>query len=109
VIGAVNMDQISVDLTEVAPAGAVDPDSGWIGCEIELVSRSADAPNALPNLAARSGMIVHEFLTGLNPRIPRTTSASRAPVIEVLGGIHGPPAGGGAGMPDLSRPNVAAG
>lgn len=97
VVGAVNMDQITVDLTGVV---AGDP-AAWVGCEAELVSRISGAPNALPELAAASGLIVHELLTRLNPRIPRTASSSRTPVIEVLAG----PLAAGEGL----RVNAAAG
>jgi hypothetical protein len=37
----------------------------------------------LPRLAAQSGVIVHEFLTRLNPRVPRTVSLG-ATSVEVL-------------------------
>ncbi|MEY3022189.1 MAG: Alanine racemase [Planctomycetota bacterium] len=71
VVGAVNMDQLTVDVTGLADG---DPHA-WIGCEVELVSRDPDAPCHLPRLAAQSGLIVHELLTRLNPRIPRVVRA----------------------------------
>ena len=72
VVGAVNMDQITVDVTGLVDCEAHD----WIGCEVELVSRDVNAPNHLPRLAAQSGLIVHEFLTRLNPRVQRTVSST---------------------------------
>lgn len=72
VVGAVNMDQITVDVTGLDQA---DP-RAWIGCEVELVSRDRASRAHLPNLAAAAGQIVHEALTRLNPRIARTVSTS---------------------------------
>ena len=46
----------------------------WIGCGVELISRDIHAPTHLPRLAAEAGMIPHEVLTRLNPRIARSTS-----------------------------------
>ena len=48
VVGAVNMDQITVDVTGLHAGDAHD----WIGCPVELVSRDAHAPTHLPMLAA---------------------------------------------------------
>lgn len=78
VVGAINMDQIAVDVTELHAGDCHD----WIGCEAELVSREALAPNSLPALAAASGMIPHELLTRINPRIPRATVSTAT--IEVM-------------------------
>jgi alanine racemase len=79
VVGAVNMDQITVDVTGLHAGDLHD----WIGREVELVSRDLYAPNHLPRLAAQSGVIVHEFLTRLNPRVPRTVSLGTTSV-EIL-------------------------
>lgn len=69
VIGAVNMDQITIDLTDVDPLGAAaGPEIGW---SVEIVSADAEAPNHLPRLARRAGMIPHEMLCRIHPRIPR--------------------------------------
>ncbi|MFN9078415.1 MAG: alanine racemase [bacterium] len=72
VVGAVNMDQITVDVTGLHDG---DPRS-WIGCAVELISRDRVSKAHLPNLARAAGMIVHEALTRLNPRIARTVSTS---------------------------------
>lgn len=70
VVGAVNMDQITVDVT-----GLFDGDvHAWIGCAVELISRDVHAPTHLPRIAEEAGLIPHELLTRLNPRIARTTS-----------------------------------
>ncbi|MFM2165113.1 MAG: Alanine racemase [Planctomycetota bacterium] len=87
VVGAVNMDQITVDVTGLH---AGDPHA-WIGCPVELVSRDVHAPTHLPTLAAEAGLIPHEMLTRLNPRIARTTSIS-ANVLSVE--TQGAPAAG---------------
>ena len=68
VIGAVNMDQITVDLTDLDLLTQRD---GGVGLTVELVSPDASAPNHLPRLAARSGMIPHEMLCRVHSRIPR--------------------------------------
>ncbi len=70
VVGAVNMDQITVDVTGLHAGDIHD----WIGCGVELISRDIHAPTHLPRLAAEAGIIPHEMLTRLNPRIARTTS-----------------------------------
>jgi len=79
VVGAVNMDQLTVDVTGLHEG---DPHA-WIGREVELVSRDPAAPCHLPRLAAQSGLIVHEFLTRLNPRIPRLAGST----VESAGGV----------------------
>ncbi len=72
VVGAVNMDQITVDVTGLHDG---DPRS-WIGCAVELISRDRVSKAHLPHLARAAGLIVHEALTRLNPRIARTVSSS---------------------------------
>jgi alanine racemase len=71
VIGAVNMDQITVDLTDLDLLTQRD---GGVGLSVELVSPDPTAPNHLPRLAARSGMIPHEMLCRVHPKIPRIYS-----------------------------------
>lgn len=68
VIGAVNMDQITVDLTDLDLLTQRD---GGVGLTVEIVSPDPAAPNHLPRLAARSGMIPHEMLCRIHPKIPR--------------------------------------
>lgn len=65
VVGTVNMDQITVDLTDIDPMGSS------LGASVELISPDRDAPNHLPRLAGRAGMIPHEMLCRIHPRIPR--------------------------------------
>jgi alanine racemase len=63
VIGAVNMDQITVDLTDI---GAVE-----VGAPVELISPDTSAPNHLPALARLANTIPHEMLCRLNSRLKR--------------------------------------
>lgn len=76
VIGAVNMDQITIDLTDIA---AKIKGAGMhlrVGTAVELISPQAEAPNHLPKLARLAGTIPHELLCGLNPRIRRIYTGS---------------------------------
>jgi len=72
VVGAVNMDQVTVDLTDLDLLG---PDAtgggGGVGLEVEILTPDVHAPNHLSAMAARAGMIPHEMLCRLNPRIRR--------------------------------------
>lgn len=61
--GAVSMDQILVDLTEV-------PDAS-VGDEVEIISPRPGAPNSLENLARLAGTIPYEILCRLGSRIRR--------------------------------------
>ncbi len=67
VIGAVNMDQITIDLTDIEEAQV------GVGSAVEVMSAAADAPNTAPRLAALvgGGMVTHAILTGINPRVRR--------------------------------------
>jgi len=95
VVGAVNMDQITVDLTGLGAPRAED----WLGCEVELISRDRRSRAHLPALAAASGQIVHECLTRLNPRIPRSVSSAIA--VSIAGGAESTLATRGPGGPRL--------
>ncbi len=69
VVGAVNMDQITIDLTDAAARfgrNAVD-----VGTTVELISDDRAASNHLPVLAERGGTFAHEMLCRLNPRLKR--------------------------------------
>jgi len=65
VVGAVNMDQITVDLTDLAE-GTVG-----VGSDVELISPDPSAANHVSRLAARAGILPHALLSGINPRIRR--------------------------------------
>lgn len=76
VIGAVSMDQITIDLTDaVAGGAAIEPLIGW---GVELIGTRPEAPTHLPTVAARAGVLPHELLCRLSPRIPRVHVAGGA-------------------------------
>lgn len=65
VIGAVSMDQITIDLTNLPEAVM------QVGAEVELIASDIDAPNHLPLLAKQAGIVTHELLCRISPRVPR--------------------------------------
>ncbi len=69
--GKVNMDQITVDVT--------DRPSTEVGTEVELIGADPQAPNALPRLAALAGGSSYEMLCRLSPRLPRHYVERMAP------------------------------
>jgi alanine racemase len=71
VVGAVSMDQITIDLTAVTEAR--------VGTPVELISPSTDAPNSLTALARDAGTIPYELLCRINPRIERRYAAQASP------------------------------
>lgn len=71
VIGQVNMDQITVDLTDLSGA-----DSIGVGAPVQLIGTDPAAPNHLPTLARSAGTIPHEILCRLSPRIRRVYHAT---------------------------------
>lgn len=69
IVGAVNMDQIVVDLTDVPPSLAYG--DGYIGMTAELYGSQPSARNFLPCIANAVGARPYELLCRLSPRIPR--------------------------------------
>jgi len=69
VVGAVNMDQIVIDLTEV-PA-VLDYASGFVGMRVEVYGSDPAAANFLPTVAEASGTHSYDLLCRISPRIPR--------------------------------------
>lgn len=67
VLGCVNMDQIVIDLTELAQ----DHPGSLLEATVELISADPEAPNALPRLAAMARSHCYEMLCRLSPRLPR--------------------------------------
>ena len=82
VIGAVNMDQVCVDLTGLEQMLAGLPNGG-IGAEVELYGTDRSARNYLPRIAERIGMRPYELLCRLNPRITRVAVEAAAPIGRV--------------------------
>jgi alanine racemase len=71
VIGHVNMEQISIDLTDLcSPRKRQLPQIG-VGTEVELIGTDPRAPNHVPTLAGVAGTVPHQLLCSLNPRIKR--------------------------------------
>jgi|LauGreDrversion4_2_1035121.scaffolds.fasta_scaffold04352_7 alanine racemase len=82
VIGAVNMDQICVDLTGLDHMLAALPNGG-LGAEVELYGTDRASRNYLPAVAERVGVRPYELLCRMNPRIPRVAVESAQPVGRV--------------------------
>ncbi len=72
IVGSVNMDQITIDLTDLPQ------DHVQIGTPVELISPDPTAPNHLPRLARLAGTFSHELLCRLNSRIRRMYYSSDA-------------------------------
>ncbi|MCA9285275.1 MAG: alanine racemase [Phycisphaerales bacterium] len=71
VVGAVNMDQISIDLTDVMDLGGGPSLRVGVGTTVEIVSPDRRAPNHLPKLAGMAGSIPHDLLCRLGHSIRR--------------------------------------
>lgn len=71
IVGAINMDQITIDLTDVISRGRDIAQDVGVGTAVELISPNASAPNHLPKLAKMAGTIPHELMCRLNPRLKR--------------------------------------
>ncbi|MHC4220169.1 MAG: alanine racemase [Planctomycetota bacterium] len=84
VVGKVNMDQITIDLTDIAPPGLKRCEIAP-GTAVELIGTDPDAPNHLPTLAAMAGTISHEMLCRLNPRIKRIYHATERYEMDTIG------------------------
>jgi alanine racemase len=73
IVGRVNMDQVTIDLTDLR---ARFGERVGLGSPVELLSRDPqrpgqEAPNHLVSLAKAVHTVPHELLCRLNPRIPR--------------------------------------
>ncbi len=100
VIGAVNMDQITIDLTDIE-SGALSggaPGGLRVGTPVELITPDRGSPNHLPKLAQTARTSPYEILCRLNPRIRRVYHRAAASV-EILA----------ASPSAAARPAVAAG
>jgi alanine racemase len=77
--GTVNMDQITVDLTDLPEVG--------LGDAVELIANDASAPNSLDAVARAAGSCCHELLCRLSGRLQRryvTTNAATGQVGHVM-------------------------
>ena len=70
VIGAVNMDQLTIDLTDVGTVG--------VGDAVELISNDPDSPAHLGRVAQRTGRTPYALLAGLDSRVQRVMVAGQA-------------------------------
>jgi alanine racemase len=100
VVGAVSMDQMTIDLTDAleGPGGAAVS----VGMPVELISPQAQAPNHLPRLAELGGTFSHEMMCRLNPRLRRTYHMSGGGTAHAVAGLvasaaSSPPEGCSAG------------
>ncbi|MCH7799551.1 MAG: alanine racemase [Planctomycetes bacterium] len=75
VVGQVNMDQITIDLTDLASPRSRDPGVG-VGTEVELIGTDPRCPNHVPTLARTAGTVPHQVMCSLNPRIKRSYHAT---------------------------------
>lgn len=72
VLGRVNMDQLSIDLTDVAKLIGDNNDEQTLrGLEVEVYSNDPEAPNALHRLAELAGSHAYEMLCRLGTHLPR--------------------------------------
>jgi alanine racemase len=69
VIGALSMDQMTIDLTDLVPTDGGS--ASLLGASIELIAADADAPNSLVALANVAKVIPYQLLCGINAQIPR--------------------------------------
>jgi alanine racemase len=76
VVGQVNMDQLTIDLTDLAPPDGRRRALAGLGSVVELIGVEPGAPNHLPTLARVAGTIAHELLCRLSPRIRRIYHAT---------------------------------
>ncbi len=80
VIGAVNMDQICVDLTglDIGRESVVGQEMAHaLQCQVELYGADPTARNFPAAIAQRVGVRVYELLCRINPRIPRVALAGQ--------------------------------
>jgi len=76
VVGAVSMDQITIDITDLGATVGV-------GTTVELITADRDAPNHLSTVASIARTTPYEILCRLNPRVGRRYVQSTVDV-EVL-------------------------
>ncbi len=78
VVGQVNMDQITIDLTDLSmPHGRRGTAIG-VGTVVELIGTDPKDLNHVPTLAAVAGTVPHHVICSLNPRIKRSYHATES-------------------------------
>jgi alanine racemase len=91
--GRVNMDQITIDLTDLGGRGDELSRAVRVGSPVELITAERGAPNDLTRLAEAAGTIPYEILCRLNPRIRRVYHQPSA-TVEVFETTPAPAAAG---------------
>ena len=69
VVGAVNMDQLTIDLTDIGPVE--------MGDAVELISNDPHSPAHLSRVAERAGRTPYALLAGLDSRVQRVMVAGQ--------------------------------
>lgn len=77
VVGAVNMDQIAVDLTDLMSSPKARTAIAT-GTRVELITADPVAPNHVTGLARAAGTIPHELLCRMDPRCHRSYHVAAA-------------------------------
>ena len=71
VVGAISMDQITIDLTDVPGGIDVSP-----GAAVEIIGRDPAAPNDLARVAAAAGTTHHDLLCRIGSRVRRMSESA---------------------------------
>jgi len=79
VVGAVSMDMMSIDLTDVIEFTGERSVSE--GTAVELIGTDHEAPNHMPRLARAAGLLPYQVLCGLSTSVPRTYIEPTRPTI----------------------------
>jgi alanine racemase len=76
------MDQITIDLTDVAAQVRADESGPDLGATVELITPDREAPNHVTRLALLAGTTPYELLCRLSARVQRVYREEPAPIIE---------------------------
>lgn len=89
VVGAVNMDQVSIDLTDLFDDSNANVS---VGTEVEVITADAAAPNHLPRFAQAGDTFPHEMMCHLNSRLKRVYRTDVRTVTETAANDASSPA-----------------
>lgn len=78
IVGRVSMDQITVDVTEVADVS--------VGDEVTVIGRQGAAEQSAADVGKQAGTISYDILTGLLPRVPRLYTSAGS-VVDTTGSM----------------------
>jgi alanine racemase len=83
IVGAVSMDLLTIDLTDIMDA--FGETAVGVGTMIELIGADHDAPNHMPTLARAAGLLPYQILCGLAGTLPRRyVEPARAAVVTTV-------------------------